>query len=105
MGGIGGLMKDAADWDYLINYTDALFYRLAVGIACRANMSLEDAHEELWSSFEQGHFKLKPGDGDDDDSVEVVPCDGDDDRRAAMEQNQPLAGYRQRVIEAAVAAA
>jgi hypothetical protein len=91
-------MKDSADWDYILNYTDALFYRLADGISSRAN-----AHEEVWALFEQGCFRLRCG--DDDDSVGVLPCESEHDRRAAMEQNKPLACYRQRIIEDAVAAA
>ncbi|MDR6306763.1 hypothetical protein GGQ85_004499 [Nitrobacter vulgaris] len=39
------------------------------------------------------------------DNVDIVPCHSHDDRRAAIEQNKPLADYRRRVIEEAVAAA
>jgi hypothetical protein len=95
------MMKDADDWDYILNYTDALFYCLSNGIASRTGLSLEDAHEETWVLFEQGCFKLVGT----DDSIGVVPCHSDDDRCAAMEQNQRLADYRRHVIEAAVAAA
>ena len=56
-------MKDADDWDFILN-ADALFYSLALGIGARADMNLADCHEGLWTSFEQGQFKLKPGDGD-----------------------------------------
>ena len=94
-------MKDADDWDFILNTVDALFYRVANGIVSRADISLADAHEELWTTFEQGCFKLRCG---DDDSVGVVPCHGED-RRAAKKQNKPLASYRRYVIEAAVAAA
>jgi hypothetical protein len=65
---------------------------------------LADCHEELWTSFEQGQFKLKPGDGDSV-GVEVAPCRGDDERRLAKEQNGSLVSYRQRLIEEAVRAA
>ena len=90
-------MKDRSDWDYILTYTDALFYRLADGIARRVNMSLVDSHEQAWVLFEQGQFKLKPGAGES--VVEVVPCYGDNDQRAAMEQNKPLACYRRQVID------
>ena len=100
------MMEDADAWDFILATVEALFCSIADGIASRADISLADCHEELWTSFEQGHFKLKPGDGDyDDDSIGVVPCETDNDRLAAREQNKPLADYRQRVIEAAVAAA
>ena len=33
-----------------------------------------------------GQFKLKPGDGDDD-NVGIVPCESDNDQRAARKQN------------------
>jgi hypothetical protein len=90
------------DWSYVLNHTDALFYRLAVIIADRADMSLVDCHEGLWASFEKGHFRLKPG---DDNDVGVEPCHGDSARRLAAEHNKPLAAYRRGVIEEAVAAA
>ena len=95
-------MKYADDWNYVLDTVDALFYRLAVGIISRADMSLADAHEEAWVLFEQGGFRLRCG---DDDSVGVVPCHSDEDRSAAIEQNKPLADYRRHVIEAAFAAA
>ena len=94
-------MKDIEDWNFILNTVDALFYRLSNG-ACRADMILVDCHEELWTSFEQGHVKLKPG---DDDSVGIEPCHSDDERRAAMEQNKLLADYRRHAIDRAVAAA
>lgn len=40
-------MKDAEDWDFILNYTDALFYRLAVGITGRADISLADTRGSL----------------------------------------------------------
>ena len=95
-------MKDTDDWNCVLDTVEALFYRLAVGIGVRADMSLADAHEEMWALFERGGFRLRD---DDDDSVGVVPCHSDDDRRAAIEQNKRLAGYRRRIIEEAVAAA
>jgi hypothetical protein len=95
------MIKDTDDWDYILNYTDALFYCLSNGIASRTGLSLEDAHEKTWVLFEGGYFKLKTTDSD---SVGVVPCHSDDDRCAAREENGPLACYRQRVIEDAVAA-
>ena len=42
----------------------------------------------------------QPGEGD---NVTIEPCHGDNDQRAAKEQNKPLADYRQQVIEAAIA--
>jgi hypothetical protein len=94
-------MKDADDWEFILDTVDALFYGLANGIASRENISLVDSHEGLWESFEQGFFRLVGT----DDGVGVVPCPDDEDRRAAMAQNQPLADYRRHVIEEAVAAA
>jgi thiamine pyrophosphokinase len=93
---MGARMKDAADWEFVLNTVDKLFYHLALGIGGRMDMTLADVHEALWSSFEQGQFKLKPGD-DDDDDVEVVPCECLYDRRVAIEQNKALANYRQLV--------
>ena len=100
---MGWQMKDAEDWNFILDTVDALFYRIAVGVACRSDMSLADCHEGLWTSFEQGCFRLRCG--DDDDDIGVVPCETDNDQRAAIDQNKPLASYRQRVIEDAVAAA
>jgi hypothetical protein len=40
------MMKDRSDWDFILNYTDELFYRLALSVACRSNISLAGAHEE-----------------------------------------------------------
>ena len=45
------MTKDADDWDFIFNYTDALFYRLAVGITSRADMSLADCHEAIMDGF------------------------------------------------------
>ena len=45
-------MKDRSDWDFILDYTDALFYRLAIGVGTRADMSLVDSHDSLWASFE-----------------------------------------------------
>ena len=78
--------------------TDALFVGLADEIANHGHEPSGLPMRGCGCPFEQGHFKLKPG---DDDSIEVVPCYGDKDQRAAMEQNKPLACYRQRVIEEA----
>jgi hypothetical protein len=69
------MMKDADDWDFILDTVEALFY--AVGITSRADMSLADAHEEAWGQFEQGCFRLWCG--GDDDSVGVLPCHSDDD--------------------------
>ena len=98
------MTKDADDWDFIFNYTDALFYRLAVGITSRADMSLADCHEELWTAFENSCFRLRDGDDDGVGEVGVEPCESDNDRRAAMQQNQPLTDYRRYVIGAAAAA-
>ena len=59
-------MKDADNWDFILNTVETMFISLADGIAGRADMSSEDAHEGLWESFEQGCFRLRCG---DDDSV------------------------------------
>ena len=93
-------MKDCSDWDFILNCTDELFYRLALSVACRSNISLADAHEESWVLFEQGAFRLQCG--DDESEFAIVPSHSEEDRRAAMKQNKPLADYRRRVIEAAV---
>jgi hypothetical protein len=90
-------MMDADDWDFIFNYTDALFYRLAVGITSRADMSLADCHEELWTAFESGCFRLRDGDDDSVGEVGVVTCHTNDDRCAAMEENKRLADYRRQV--------
>jgi hypothetical protein len=37
-------MKDADDWDYILNTVDALFYDLSKGIVSRTGLSLVDAH-------------------------------------------------------------
>jgi hypothetical protein len=81
---------------------DALFYRLSNGIASPTGLSLVDSHEGLWASFAQGCFKLRGG---DDESIGVVPCHSDEDRRAAAAQNKRLVDYRRHVIEQAIAAA
>jgi hypothetical protein len=52
-------MKDADDWDFILNTVDALFYRLSNGIASPTGLSLVDSHEGLWASFAQGCFKLR----------------------------------------------
>jgi hypothetical protein len=93
-------MTDRSDWNVILDYTDAVFYRLAFGIACGVDISLEDAHEKAWLLFERGRFRLV-GTADNVD----MPCHSRDDRRAAIQQNKPLADYRRRVIEEAVAAA
>ena len=36
-------MKDANDWDLVLNTVEALFYSLALGIGVRADMSLRIA--------------------------------------------------------------
>ena len=87
-------MKDRSDWDFILNYTDELFYCLALSVACCSNISLADAPEESWMLFEQGVFRLQCG--DDDSEISIVPSHSDEDCRAAMEQNKPLADYRQR---------
>ena len=95
-------MKDIEDWNFIFNTVDALFYRLPNGVIHPTGLNLIDAHEEAWALFEQGHFKLKPG---DDDSVAIEPCHSDDERRAAMGQNKPLADYRRHANVEEVAAA
>ena len=96
-------MKDADDWNIILETVDALFCSLADGIARRAHMTEEAAHEEAWVLFEQGYFKLV-NEGDDA-SLGVEPCYSRNERDAAMKQNRRLADYRRRVIEEAVAAA
>jgi hypothetical protein len=79
---------------------DALFCSVADGIASGTGMSLEGleaAHEEIWTLFEGGYFKL----AGTDDNVGIVPCHSHDERRAVAEQNKPLADYRRHVIEEA----
>ena len=49
-------MKDADDWNIILETVDALFCSLADGIARRAGMTEEEAHEEAWSWFEQGYI-------------------------------------------------
>ena len=96
-------MKDADDWNIILETVDTLFCSLADGIARRAHMTEEAAHEEAWTLFEQGYFKLV-NEGDDA-SLGVEPCYSRNERDAAMKQNRRLADYRRRVIEEAVAAA
>ena len=96
-------MKDDDDWDIMLETVNALFCSLADGIARRAGMTEEAAHEEAWTLFEQGYFKLV-NEGDDA-SLGVEPCYSQNARHAAMKQNRRLADYRRRVIEEAVAAA
>ena len=88
---------DTSDWNLIFETVDALFFSLADGIACRAGMSLEYAHEEAWTLFENGYFKLVGT----DDNIGVVPCLSDNERRLAAEQNKPLSDYRRRVIDEA----
>ena len=79
-------MKDRSDLDFILNYTDKFFYRLALSVACRSNISLAGAHEESWVLFGQGVFRLQCG--DDDSEVGIVPSHSDEDRRAAIKQNK-----------------
>ena len=58
-------MKDADDWNTMLETVDALFCSLADGIARRAGMTEEAAHQEAWTLFEQGYFKLV-NEGEDD---------------------------------------
>lgn len=51
-------------------------------------MSLEAAHEEIWTLFEGGYFKL----AGTDDNVGIVPCHSHDERRIAAEQKQAAGG-------------
>jgi len=88
---------DTSNWNLIFETVDALFFSLADGIACRAGMSLEYAHEEAWTLFENGYFKLVGT----DDNIGVVPCLSDNERRLAAEQNKPLSDYRRRVIDEA----
>ena len=92
-------MKDADDWNTILETVDALF----CSIARRAGMTEEAAHQEAWTLFEQGYFKLV-NEGDDA-SLGVEPCYSQNARHAAMKQNRRLADYRRRVIEEAVAVA
>ena len=88
-------MKDDDDWNIILETVDALFCSLADGIARRAGMTEEAAHQEAWTLFEQGYFKLV-NEGEDD-SVGVEPCYSCNERHAAMKQNRRLADYRRRV--------
>ena len=96
-------MKDDDDWDIMLETVNALFCSLADGIARRTGMTEKAAHEEAWTLFEQGYFKLV-NEGDDA-SLGVEPCYSHIARHAAMKQNRRLADYRRRVIEEEVAAA
>ena len=96
-------MKDADDWNIILETVDALFCSLADGIARRAGMTEEAAHEEAWTLFERGYFRLV-NEGDDA-SLGVEPCYSRNERHIAIKQNRPLADYRRHVIEEAVAAA
>ena len=81
-------MKDCADWEFILNFTDALFYRIAIGIGVRADMSLADCHEEYGHRSSRGVFGwLAPMTASASSPI-------DDARRSAMEQNKPLANYR-----------
>lgn len=86
---------DANDLGAILETVDALFCSVAVGIA--GSTGMEAAHEEIWTLFEGGYFKLV----DTDDTVGIVPCHNHDERRLAAEQNKPLSDYRRRVIEEA----
>jgi hypothetical protein len=90
-------MKDADDLAATLETVDALFCSVADGIARSTGTSMGDEHEEIWTLFEGGYFKVVGT----DDNVGIVPCHSDDDRRAAREQNKPLSDYRRHVIEEA----
>ena len=96
-------MKDVDDWNIILETVDALFCSLADGIARRAGITEEAAHEEAWTLFERGYFRLV-NEGDDA-SLGVEPCYSRNERHIAIKQNRPLADYRRHVIEEAVAAA
>ena len=88
-------MMDADDLGVILETVDALFCSVADGIA--GSTGMEAAHEEIWTLFEEGYFKLVGT----DDNVGIVPCHSHDERRVAAEQNKPLSDYRRRVIEEA----
>jgi hypothetical protein len=90
-------MKDADDLAVTLETVDALFCSVADGIASGTGTNMEAAHEEIWTLFEGGYFKL----GGTDDNVGIVPCHSHDERRLAAEQNKRLVDYRRRVIEEA----
>lgn len=94
-------MKDADDLAATLKTVDALFCSVADGIARNTGLSMEDEHEEIWTLFEGGYFKVVGT----DDNVGIVPCHSDEERRLAAQQNKPLADYRRRVIDGKVAAA
>ena len=71
-------MMDADDLGVVLETVDALFCSVADGIASSTGMSLETTHEEIWTLFEGGYFKLVGT----DDNVGIVPCHSDDERRA-----------------------
>jgi hypothetical protein len=77
-------MMDADDLGAILETVDALFCSVAEGIA--GSTGMEAAHEEIWTLFEGGYFKLV----DTDDTVGIVPCHNHDERRLAAEQNKPL---------------
>lgn len=41
------MKDDLDDWAYVLNTVEALFYRLALGVGVRTNISLADCHEQL----------------------------------------------------------
>ena len=88
-------MQDDDDWDIMLETVNALFCSLADGIARRTGMTEKAAHEEAWTLFEQGYFKLV-NEGDDA-SLGIEPCYSCNERHAAMKQNRRLADYRRRV--------
>jgi hypothetical protein len=89
-------MMDADDdLGVVLETVDALFCSVADGTAGSTGM------EAIWTLFEEGYLKL----AGTDDNLGIVPCHSDDERRTAAEQNKPLADYRRRVIEEAVASA
>jgi len=79
----------------ILKTVDALFCSVADDIVSDTGMSLEAAHEEIWTLFEGGYFKL----AGIDDNVGIVPCHSHDERRIAAEQNKPLADYRRNIIK------
>ena len=66
---------------------------VADDIVSGTGMSLEAAHQEIWTLFEGGYFT------DTDGNLGIVPCHSHEERRIAAEQNKPLADYRRNVIK------
>jgi hypothetical protein len=77
-------MMDADDLGVVLEIVDALFCSVADGIVSSTGMSLETTHDEIWTLFEGGYFKLVST----DDNLGIVPCHSHDEtpRRGRAKQ-------------------